>query len=372
MNLPRFGEDIILIDLSLKYVGNIGVSAPFVCIVSNEVSATRGKKFVPSEANIGQYKFENCMVELQKTDVTISIGEILIIYPEQNLIERFFRPNSNGNTILLTEQCDQLCVMCSQPPKRKDYLHWELYLEAASLIPEGAILGISGGEPTLYKGRLLDFLMECVEANSSLQIHVLTNAQHFDEADIEKLTSLNKNVLWGVPLYSADHVEHDNIVGKDGAFENLLQGFNSLLKSGSRVELRTVLLQKNYPSLAKLSKFVARHFTWIEKWAIMQLEPMGYARIDWPLKFVDTTISSECLEQAVLTADISGIYTELYNFPLCSVPSNLQRFCVKSISDWKQKYLAECSKCLSKNSCCGFFEWYDRQKGYSSIEAIIA
>lgn len=372
MKLLRFGEDIILIDLSLKYLGNIGVSDPFVCIVSDEVSATQGRKFVPSQANTGQYKFENCMVELQKKDVTISLGEILIIYPEQNLIERFFRPNSNGNTILLTEQCDQLCVMCSQPPKRKDYLHWELYLEAASLIPEGSILGISGGEPTLYKERLLDFLMECVEANSSLQIHVLTNAQHFDEADIEKLTSLNKNVLWGIPLYSADHVEHDNIVGKKGAFENLLQGFNSLLKSGSRVELRTVLLQKNYPSLAKLSKFVARHFTWIEKWAIMQLEPMGYARIDWPLKFVDTSISSECLEQAVLTADTSGIYTALYNFPLCSVPSNLQRFCVKSISDWKQKYLAECSKCVSKNSCCGFFEWYDRQEGYSSIEAIIA
>ena len=55
----------------------------------------------------------------------------------------------------------------------------------------------------------------------------------------------------------------------------------------------------------------------------------------------------------------SGIHTELYNFPLCSVPKSLQKFCVKSISDWKQKYLSECDRCSRKKSCCGFFEWYD-------------
>ena len=97
----------------------------------------------------------------------------------------------------------------------------------------------------------------------------------------------------------------------------------------------------------------------------------GYARIEWPLKFVDTTIAPESLEQAVLTADASGIYTELYNFPLCAVPNILRKFCVRSISDWKQKYLSNCENCKSKSSCCGFFEWYDRQEGYSVVEAII-
>jgi His-Xaa-Ser system radical SAM maturase HxsC len=372
MNCLLFLGDIILIDLSLKYEGDIGISEPFVCIVSTEKWNTAGIKFIQSEIHHGLYRLGSSTIKLEKTHATLDLGEILIVFPKQNLINRFFRPNAIGNTILLTEQCDQLCVMCSQPPKRKDYLHWQLYLEAASLIPNGGVLGISGGEPTLYKEKLLDFLIECVKANRSLQINVLTNAQHFDETDLKKLTILNKNVLWGVPIYSPNSSEHDEIVSKEGAFDNLLRGFNFLLKSGSRVELRTVLLQKNYSSFTKLSKFVSRHFTWIEKWAIMQLEPMGYARIDWPLKFVDTTIFPERLEQAVLAADASGIHTELYNFPLCSVPKELQKFCVKSISDWKQKYLPDCDKCSLKNSCCGFFEWYDRQEGYSSIRAINA
>ena len=118
--------------------------------------------------------------------------------------------------------------MCSQPPKRKDYLYWDLYLEAASLIPGESFIGISGGEPTLYKNQLLDFLVKCIEANPSLQINVLTNAQHFDDTDIRKLTCLNKNVLWGVPLYSPNSAEHDEIVGKEGAFQDLLSGFNIL------------------------------------------------------------------------------------------------------------------------------------------------
>ena len=371
MNFPLFLEDITLIELSLKYNGELAIKQPFVCVVANERSNTPGKKILRSNKVDGLYEFNKCEIMLDKEEAQLELGEILIVFPKESLINRFYRPNTIGNTILLTEQCDQLCVMCSQPPKRKDYLYWDLYLEAAALIPEGSFLGISGGEPTLYKNQLLDFLVKCVKANSSLQINVLTNAQHFDHTDIRKLTSLNENVLWGVPLYSPNSAEHDGIVGKEGAFQDLLNGFNILLKSGSRVELRTVLIQKNYPSFAKLSKFVSRHFTWIEKWAIMQLEPMGYARIEWPLKFVDTTISPESLEQAVLTADASGIYTELYNFPLCSVPNILRKFCVRSISDWKQKYLSNCENCKSKNSCCGFFEWYDRQEGYSSIEAIM-
>lgn len=370
MRIRVFSEAITLISLSLKYLGEIQRSAPFVCVVGNgnqvEVNNNAPELFKSS----GYYKFEQTRIQLVDSQADLAFGEILIIFPKQNFIQRFYRPNTIGNTILLTEQCDQICTMCSQPPKKKDYLYWDLYLKAASLVPQGGVLGISGGEPTLYKSELLQFLIDCIEANKGLQFNVLTNAQHFEESDIDKLSQLNKNVLWGVPLYSDNPSEHNEIVGKNNAFENLLQGFNCLLMSGSRVELRTVLLKQNYQSFPKLSKFVARYFTWIEKWAVMQLEPMGYARINWPLKFVDTTLFPENLEQAILTSDASGVHTELYNFPFCSLPENLRKYCVRSISDWKQKYLPTCNTCSAKTLCCGFFEWYDRQEGYNSIRPI--
>ena len=360
---------IILIELSLRYVEEISQKEPFVCVVTGPVREPDTHcfgKLIKIDKNyyIGEQK-----LSIINQNITLEIGEILIIFPNEKLIQRFYRPKVNGNTILLTEKCDQVCMMCSQPPKNKDYLHWDLYLEAASLIPDGGTLGVSGGEPTLYKDQLLQFLIDCIELNKNIQINVLTNAQHFDDNDIDKLVILNKNVLWGVPIYSHIPSEHDQIVGKDGAFSKLENGFNCLLMSGSRVELRTVLMQENYSSLPKLAKLVSRHFLWIEKWAIMQLEPIGYAKIDWSLKFVDTTLYPENLEQAVLIAKASGIYTNLYNFPLCTVPTNIQNFCVKSISDWKQKFLSDCNICFQKNSCCGFFEWYDDNNGYKSITA---
>lgn len=370
MSIRVFLEGTTLIDLSLKYSGDIGRNDPFVCIVGDP---TQGTQFTDAPILVKlkeHYVFERAKIKLRKLEAKLDLGEILIVFPELNLIQRFYRPSAVGNTVLLTEQCDQLCTMCSQPPKKKDYLHWDLYLKAASLIPPGGVLGISGGEPTLYKSELLQFLMDCLELNESLQFNVLTNAQHFDESDVESLAKLNKNVLWGVPLYSDRPSEHNAIVGKDSAFDNVLKSFNYLLKSGSRVELRTVLLKQNYHSFSKLSKFIARYFTWIEKWAVMKLEPIGYARIAWPTKFVDTTLSPENLEQAILLADASGINTELYNFPLCAVPENLRRYCVRSISDWKQKYLPVCDTCPAKTVCSGFFEWYDLLDGYSCVRPI--
>ena len=44
---------------------------------------------------------------LQKVGVQLELGEILIVFPKS---DSDFRPNTTGNTILLTEQCDQLAL----------------------------------------------------------------------------------------------------------------------------------------------------------------------------------------------------------------------------------------------------------------------
>ena len=45
-------------------------------------------------------------------------GAVLLIDPERGIAERILRAGSQHNTLLVTERCDQLCVMCSQPPKK--------------------------------------------------------------------------------------------------------------------------------------------------------------------------------------------------------------------------------------------------------------
>lgn len=124
-------------------------------------------------------------------------SDICIVFPQKKILLRLIRENSNSNTILLTEQCDQACIMCSQPPKNKIYDHYELYRQAFSMAPKGIVIGISGGEPTLEKHKLLPFLIDVLEQRKDLKFHILTNCQHFTSADIPILRKLSNSVLTG-------------------------------------------------------------------------------------------------------------------------------------------------------------------------------
>ena len=304
---------------------------------------------------------------LHKEVLNFTDGEIWIIFPDQKQITRFFRPNSNSNTILLTEQCDQLCIMCSQPPKQKDYLHFKLYLDAIKLIDRPCTIGISGGEPTLYLTEMLDFIATARQYNNWVEFHILTNAQHFKKHHLEALSEVSEYVVWAVPIYSNIPEEHDMIVGKIGAFKNLQNNLVFLAMSSSRIEIRTVILQSNYFSIIGLAKYLTTLLPWIDAWSIMQLEPKGYAQIDWETKFCDTSQDFSMIQSAIEIFVAKEMTVSLYNFPYCTVPKSYRRFVTKSISDWKQKYINECMNCKKKKLCGGFFEWYKSETGYAVI-----
>jgi hypothetical protein len=92
--------------------------------------------------------------------------------------------------------------MCSQPPKAHHVDLFAHFEAAALLAPEGATIGISGGEPTLYKEELLNFTVQTVGKRTDLRFHILTNGQHFDELDMPMMRSRERErIVWGVPLY---------------------------------------------------------------------------------------------------------------------------------------------------------------------------
>jgi len=204
----------------------------------------------------------NFAIGLSKPILDLSPYEIWIVFPKSKKITRFFRSDANSNTILLTEQCDQRCIMCSQPPKNYDYTHFELYKEAIALIEGPSVIGISGGEPTLFKTELLEFISDIVKIKPDIKFHVLTNGQHFSDEDINTLKALRKSIIWAVPIYSRDASEHDKIVGKKGAFDELLKGLNVLAKSSSILELRTVVLRENIFGISLLANFIGINLPW--------------------------------------------------------------------------------------------------------------
>ncbi|KUR71001.1 His-Xaa-Ser system radical SAM maturase HxsC [Novosphingobium fuchskuhlense] len=298
-------------------------------------------------------------------------GDIVLVDPRRGRVERLLRVGSTTNTLLVTERCDQLCVMCSQPPKKTHVDRFDLLEEACRLAPDGMLIGISGGEPTLYKERLLTLIERTLAARPDLGFHVLTNAQHFEASDVARLgRSAYRRVSWGIPLYASEAALHDNIVGKEGAFAKLEEGLAHLAMAGARVELRTVVLSDNIDAFPALAGYVAARLRFVEAWSIMQLEHIGFARNRWEQLFFDHVQRFGPIAEALNRALLHGVRAQLFNFPRCTVPAAYRRLAIASISDWKRKFAPACLRCGERSACSGFFEWHPDEQAALAVQPL--
>ena len=128
-----------------------------------------------------------------------------------------------------------------------------------------------------------------------------------------------------------------------------------------------MLLQGNAGNLPALARFIATMLPFVHRWAIMQLENIGYARMNWHQIFYDHSRAFEPVASALDIARARGVDARLYNFPLCTVPKPYRALADCSISDWKQRYLDVCKSCKERSRCTGFFEWYPENNGFQNI-----
>ena len=300
-------------------------------------------------------------------------GDVLLCIPSRNVAQRLFRRSSRHNTLLLTERCDQICVMCSQPPKNtNDDWRFPLYEQALLLADKNIMVGISGGEPTLYKDALLGMIERVSLRRPDVSYHILSNGQHFDVADHARLRTLHErvNIVWGIPLYSHQEAVHDEIVGKEGAFQHVMRNLYLLGGAKARIELRTVITALNIFDLPELASFIGKNIPFINDWAIMGMEPIGYAKPNWRRLFFDHSLFPQPIVNALEISAFKRVHAHLYNVPRCTMPAAYRRYCVDSISDWKKKYLPECAACVERDVCSGFFEWYSPKVAWAGIAPI--
>ena len=94
---------------------------------------------------------------------SIEDGDIGIIN-NGNMIRVILSRRANHNTVLVTERCNNLCLFCSQPPKKSndDWLLTQSALAIASFGLDG-VVGVSGGEPLLYGDDFLHFIDFIIE-----------------------------------------------------------------------------------------------------------------------------------------------------------------------------------------------------------------
>ena len=295
-------------------------------------------------------------------------GDVVMLPAGGTTAHRLIRANSKHNSLLVTEQCDQLCVMCSQPPKAKHNDMFSAFVLACMLAPRHSVIGITGGEPLLYKHQIFALVMQVHQERPDISFHILTNGQHFCSHDVDVLSSSAfDNVLWAIPVYSHEACLHNKIVGKPGAFENLLITFDILSRTAAQIELRTVLMQSNQQQMPELANFLTQHIPFASQWSIMQMERIGYGRMNWSQEFYDSSEDFGSVGRALSIGNGRGLDTRLFNFPLCTIPFKYQRYAVSSISDWKRKFENFCDGCNLQSSCGGFFEWYSHDSGFKKV-----
>lgn len=349
-----------MIPLVLKARAEPG--APFVarlrCAV-NGPDDSRVAQLIASSGEANVFASENGLFSLEGVAANDLEGDVLLITPETQRAERLLRAGSPHNTLLVTERCDQLCLMCSQPPKKTHDDRFAYLTEACLLAEPEMLIGISGGEPTLYKTELFGMIETVLTARPDLRFHVLSNGQHFETTDIARLSQpLWRRVAWGIPLYAANDALHDRIVGKAGGATRLRESFAHLILAGARIELRTVVIRDNLAHLPDLAAFVTAFLPGIEQWSIMQLEHAGFARRRWGELYADHGGQFGPIGAAIDRAELAGIDVRLFNFPRCTVPPSYRPLAVASISDWKRRYADTCASCREAEQCPGFFEWH--------------
>jgi His-Xaa-Ser system radical SAM maturase HxsC len=301
------------------------------------------------------------IVDGLREGLTFTDGDIVAVEPS-GFVRSLYRPKEKHHSMFVTERCSSNCLMCSQPPKDHDDVEMLTARNRELLrlmVPQPDYLTITGGEPTLLGDHLFDLLGDAKRLLPSTAIHILSNGRTLAWAQYcSRIAALNHpDLSFGIPLYSDVAGNHDYVVQAKGAFDQTMSGFHQAARHNIRVELRVVLHRLTIPRLRRLAEFVYRNLPFVEHIALMGLEFVGYTARNVGELWIDPFDYQKELAAAVRFLRERGMTVSLYNHQLCVLPKELWPYAQKSISDWKNLYLAQCNGCSRRDECGGFFQW---------------
>jgi His-Xaa-Ser system radical SAM maturase HxsC len=171
-------------------------------------------------------------------------GDVLGFDHSTRKFRTLFSRNSEHNSFLVTERCNNYCLMCSQPPKDVDdrWLLGEIKQALPLIDPATHALTFTGGE-TLSDWKDFIRVMEgCRDLLPSTAIQVLTNGRAFANSEIVNAWKDigHPHLMAAIPVYASVDYIHDHVVQAKGAFDETILGILKLKDRGQRVEIRVV------------------------------------------------------------------------------------------------------------------------------------
>lgn len=273
---------------------------------------------------------------------------------------------SNDNSLFVTAQCNNRCIMCCQPPLRQDDIDelFEMNLEAIESAPQGIkVIGITGGEPTLLEDKLFELIEHIRTRIPDAVIQLLSNGRRFSDIRYAKRLkdAGGNNLFVGIPLHSDYVGDHDLIAGVNGAYDETMLGLYNLNAAGVEIELRVVINSVNACRLPMISEFIYKNLPFVNFVAYMGMEHTGYAVANEKKVWIEPEEYKENLGNAVKRLADWGMDVTVFNIPLCLLDERIWQYSKKSISDWKTLYPDECSDCKLLSECCGIFSTSKKQ-----------
>ncbi|MGY8914668.1 MAG: His-Xaa-Ser system radical SAM maturase HxsC [Flavobacteriales bacterium] len=287
--------------------------------------------------------------------------DVVVLSPNMNHIQVLLRKSDSHHTVFLTNRCNSNCLMCSQPPTKHDdsWLVEEAKTIARHTLFNPDIIGFTGGEPTLLGEQLGEIIEIFHQYLPNTVFDILTNGRLLghDAYAEQILAGLKAPVSWMVPLYGHADFVHDFMVQSKGAFSETLNGLLNLHQYRQSIQLRVVLTVTTLKNLEYIAEFIIKNLPFVREVALMGCEPIGFALSNIQECNVDITEYSTVLERVLIQLDEAKLRPILMNMPLCLISELSHKYAAKSISDWKQKYEAECEGCALLHQCSGVFAW---------------
>ena len=302
-------------------------------------------------------------------------GDVLGFDHSSRKFRTLFRRNSAHNSFLVTERCNNYCLMCSQPPKDVDdrWILSEIKESLPLIDPATHALTFTGGETLSDWKDFIGVLNDCRDRLPATAIQVLTNGRAFANSEIVDAWKGigHPNLMAAIPVYaSVDHI-HDHVVQAKGAFDETVLGILKLKDRGQRVEIRVVLHALTAPILEETGRWIARNLPFVDHVALMGLENTGFAIANDAMLWMDPVDYCDGLARAVDHLSAAGVNVSVYNLPKCVLPKSVWPHALQSISDWKNGFVEECNQCDEKDSCSGFFTT-GRPRFSRGVRAIIS
>lgn len=293
------------------------------------------------------------MIKLEKID-----GNIFSVYADGRR-RCIYKPEWHDLTLFFTNDCNSRCIMCPQISDETHGNYLVLNKAVLDLEPDGLEqIGITGGEPTLYKEDLVELLTDIHARYSEMPISLLTNGRNFIDANfVEQIANVRHRLLLiCIPLYAANYEQHNEIVGVRDAFQQTIRGVFNLYRSGLPIEIRVVVFKHNYRWLTDFAHFIYRNLPFVAHVAFMGMEYTGNAAINAEHFWIDPYHYRNELALAVNYLAQRRMHASVYNIPLCLLNEETRQFARDSISAWKKRYFAECENCGQRESCGGWFD----------------